>query len=202
MPDVVVVGAGVVGLSVAFHLSERGADVVVMERSGVGAGASGVQPGGVRQQWGTRVNCVLARESLEFWHDVRERLSMRVDPGWRACGYLFLAHSAATLARLRENVALQQSLGVPAQILSPAEAAEAAPGLEVETVAGAAWCAEDGYFDRPQAVVEAVGALADVRIGEGASLDEVEADGGGRRRGGGQPGRLAGPPGRRQAPPP
>src|SRR5207244_2405709 len=163
-PDVVVVGAGIVGLSIAYHLARRGASVTMVERSGVGAGASGVQPGGVRQQWGTRVNCVLARESLEFWHDVRERLSMRVDPGWRACGYLFLAHSTATLVRLRENVALQQSLGVPARILSPAEAAEAAPGLEVETVAGAAWCAEDGYFDRPQAVGEAVGALADGRV--------------------------------------
>ena len=176
MPDVVVVGAGVVGLSVAFHLAERGADVVVIERSGVGAGASGVQPGGVRQQWGTRVNCVLARESLEFWHDVRDRLRMRVDPGWRPCGYLFLAHSAAVLERLRENVALQQSVGVPSRILSPAEAAEAAPGLEVETVVGGAWCADDGYFDRPQAVVEAFGALADIRIGEVASLEELDAD--------------------------
>jgi sarcosine oxidase subunit beta len=176
MPDVIVVGAGVVGLSVAFHLSERGADVVVIERSGIGAGASGVQPGGVRQQWGTRVNCVLARESVGFWRDVRERLRMRVDPGWRACGYLFLAHSHDTLARLRDGVALQQTIGIPSRILSPDEAAEAAPGLAVETVVGAAWCAEDGYFDRPQAVVEAFGALADVRIGEVASLDELEAD--------------------------
>ena len=80
MPDVIVVGAGVVGLSVAFHLQELGASVVVVERSGVGAGASGVQPGGVRQQWGTRVNCLLAQESMAFWRDVRERLNMRVDP--------------------------------------------------------------------------------------------------------------------------
>ena len=176
MPDVIVVGAGVVGLSVAFHLSERGASVVVVERSGVGAGASGVQPGGVRQQWGTRVNCVLARESVAFWRDVEERLHMRVDPGFRACGYLFLAHSEETLARLRANVELQNELGVPSRILSPVEAADAVPGLEVSSVVGGAWCAEDGYFDRPQAVVEALGALADVRIRDVASLDELEAD--------------------------
>src|SRR5919109_2991817 len=122
-PDVVVVGAGIIGLSIAFHLRERGASVRVVDRAGVGAGASGVQPGGVRQQWGTRVNCVLARESVGFWRDVRERLRMRVDPGWRACGYLFLAHSHDTLARLRDGVELQQMLGVPSRILSPDEAA-------------------------------------------------------------------------------
>ena len=46
-PDVVIVGAGVVGLSIAFHLTQRGASVTVFDRAGIGAGASGVQPGGV-----------------------------------------------------------------------------------------------------------------------------------------------------------
>jgi sarcosine oxidase, subunit beta len=147
-----------------------------VERSGVGAGASGVQPGGVRQQWGTRVNCVLARESVAFWGDVQERLRMRVDPGFRACGYLFLAHSEETLARLRANVALQNELGVPSRILSPAEAADAVPGLVVSSVVGGSWCAEDGYFDRPQAIVEAFGALAEVQIRRVAALSELEAD--------------------------
>src|SRR2546422_6851103 len=167
--DVVVVGAGIVGLSTAFHLAQRDASVMVLERSGIGAGASGVQPGGVRQQWGTRVNCLLERESMRFYADVRERLRMRVDPGFRACGYLFLAHSQADLAGMRESVRLQNELGVPSRLLAPAEAAEVVPGLDVASIVGAAWCAEDGYFDRPQAVVEALGALVDVR------LDEVRA---------------------------
>src|SRR5438105_2656667 len=105
--DVAVIGAGVVGLSIAFHLAERGASVVVYERSGIGAGASGVQPGGVRRQWGTRVHCLLAAESLRWYADARKRLRMRVDPGFRACGYLFLAHSEGALASLRANVELQ-----------------------------------------------------------------------------------------------
>src|SRR5438876_900875 len=169
-PDVVVVGAGVVGLSIAFHLAERGASVVVFERTGIGAGASGVQPGGIRRQWGTRVNCVLAGESLEFYADARERLGMRVDPGFRACGYLFVAHSEPALARMRANVELQNELGVPSRIVAPAEAAALVPGLEVANLAGGAWCAEDGYVDRPQAVVEALGALADVRLDEVRSV--------------------------------
>jgi sarcosine oxidase, subunit beta len=174
--DVAVVGAGIVGLSIAFHLSRRGASVVVYERTGIGAGASGVQPGGVRRQWGTRVNCLLAAESLRWYADARERLRMRVDPGFRACGYLFLAHSEGTLERLRHSVELQNELGVPSRIVTPAEAAELVPDLQTESLTGGAWCAEDGYFDRPQAIVEALGAVADVRIHEVRSLDDVQAD--------------------------
>jgi len=165
-PDVVVVGAGIVGLSIAFHLVQRGASVTVFDRAGIGAGASGVQPGGVRQQWGTRVNCLLARESMRFYADAREQLAMRVDPGFRACGYLFLAHSDHVLARMRENVNLQNELGIRSQIVTPAEAAGLVPGLDVAGVTGAAWGPDDGYFDRPQSLVEAFGASADVQIAE------------------------------------
>jgi sarcosine oxidase subunit beta len=174
--DVAVVGAGVVGLSVAHHLSERGASVVVYERTGVGAGASGVQPGGVRRQWGTRVNCLLAGESLRWYADARERLGMRVDPGFRACGYLFLAHSEDALAQLRRSVELQNELGVRSRIVTPVEAGELVPDLQPESLAGGAWCAEDGYFDRPQSIVEALGAHADVRLREVQSLTGLRAD--------------------------
>src|SRR2546423_12036165 len=144
--DVVVVGAGVVGLSIAFHLAERGASVAVYERTGIGAGASGVQPGGVRRQWGTRVNCLLAAESLRWYADARERLGMRVDPGFRACGYLFLAHSEPALARLQASIELQNGLGVPSRIVTPAAAAELVPDLRPESLTGGGWCAEGGYF--------------------------------------------------------
>jgi sarcosine oxidase, subunit beta len=152
---VAVVGAGVTGLSVAFHLAERGAGVTVFERTGIGAEASGVQPGGVRQQWGTRVNCLLARESVAFYRSLNERLEPRVAATLEPCGYLFLAHSADRLSALAADVALQQDLGVPSELLAPDEVAALVPGLVVATVTGAAYCAEDGYFDRPQAVVEA-----------------------------------------------
>ena len=148
----------------AYHLAERGIrDVAVYERAGIGAGQSGVQPGGVRQQWGTPVNVLLARESLAFYRDVEARLEPRVAPRFDACGYLFLAHSEGALAELAASVALQNDLGVPSRVLSPAEAEDLVPGLQVETVAGASFCAEDGYFDRPQAVVEAFAEAAQRR---------------------------------------
>jgi sarcosine oxidase subunit beta len=164
--EVVVVGAGITGLSVAWHLRARGLAVRVLDRSGVGAGASGVQPGGVRQQWGTAVNCRLARESVAFYRDADERLESLVPLGFRACGYLFLAQSEAASGRTRANVTLQNDAGVPSRLVAPEEAARLAPGLSVATVVGAAWCGEDGYFDRPQAVVEAFARGADVRIAD------------------------------------
>lgn len=174
--EVAVVGAGVVGLAIARELDRRGARVAVFDRAGVGAGASGVQPGGVRRQWGTRIACRLASESAAFYAEADEHLESPVPLGYRSCGYLFIAQSKATLDRLATNVSMQNELGVPSRIVSPAEAAELVPGLQVDTVVGGAWCAEDGYFDRPQSVVEAFGRGLDVRIQDVRSLDELDAD--------------------------
>jgi sarcosine oxidase subunit beta len=175
-PDVAVVGAGVIGLAVARELRSRGARVVVFERTGVNAGASGVQPGGVRQQWGTTVACRLARESAAFYAQAEERLDSRLPFGFRACGYLFVAHTEDTLARLTANVATQHQEGIPSRIVTPSEAVELVPGLHAETIVGAAWCGEDGYFDRPQSVVEAFGHGLDVRIESVGSLVPKLAD--------------------------
>lgn len=174
--DVVVVGAGVVGLAIAHALRERGASVVVCERTGIGSGQSGVQPGGVRRQWGTEIGCRLASESFAFWREATARLASPVELELRPCGYLFVAHSEETLERLRTNVAVQNAAGIPSRIVDPDEAAALVPGLGVETLVGAAWCAEDGYFDRPQAVVEAFGRGADVRLG---TVTELREEGGG-----------------------
>ncbi|HEY7179640.1 MAG TPA: FAD-dependent oxidoreductase [Gaiella sp.] len=152
---IAVVGAGVTGLSVAFHLAKEGAEVVVHEQTGVGAEASGVQPGGVRQQWSTRVNCLLARESTGFYREIGERLEPRVVPVLEPCGYVFLAHSGARRAALAADVGLQNGLGIPSQLLEPEDLPGLLPGIDTSDVTAASFCAEDGYFDRPQGVVEA-----------------------------------------------
>lgn len=161
--EVAVIGAGIVGLAVARELTARGLSVAVLERDGVGAGASGVQPGGVRQQWGTRVACALARESVAFWRDADDRLGSRVPLTLRTGGYLFVAQAEETLERLAANVRLQAGEGIPSRIVSAEEAAELVPGLRADAITGGAWCGEDGYFDRPQSVVEAFADGLDVR---------------------------------------
>ena len=95
----VVVGAGITGLSIALHLAEQGMAPLVIEREGVAAGATGLQPGGVRQQFSTRVNCVLGRESLQVYRALAERLGVPVAATFDACGYLFLAHGTERVER-------------------------------------------------------------------------------------------------------
>jgi sarcosine oxidase subunit beta len=173
--DVAVVGAGVVGLAIARELGGRGARVAVFERVGIGSGASGVQPGGVRRQWGTPIACRLAAESAEFYLAADEHLRSPVPLGFRRCGYLFLAHSDDMLAHLAANVRVQNDAGVPSRIVTAVEAAENVPGLDPDSIVGGAWCAEDGYFDRPQSVVEAFATGLDIRIQDVRSLDELDA---------------------------
>jgi sarcosine oxidase subunit beta len=185
--QIAVVGAGITGLSIAYHLAERGASVAVYERTGIGAEASGVQPGGVRQQWSTRVNCLLARESVAFYREVGERLEARAQPRLNECGYIFLAHGDERLASMADDVALQQEAGVPSRILSPAELEAVLPGIVVDGVKGAAYCPEDGYVDKPQAVVEAF-AEAAARLGAPVrplAVRSIEPWGGGWRLRGG-----------------
>ena len=174
--DAAVIGAGITGLAVARTLAERGLNVVVVERDGIGAGASGVQPGGVRQQWGTAVACRLARESVEFWRHAADHLRSNVDLAFQRCGYLFVALTDETLERLARNVRVQNEEGIPSRIVSSVEAAELVPGLE--PVAGGAWCGEDGYFDRPQSVVEAFARGLEIVH---AHADALARDGGGWR---------------------
>jgi len=177
--DVAVVGAGVIGLSIAYHAAERGFKVLVCERTGIAAGASGVQPGGVRQQWSTDVNCLLARESHEFYRSLHERLQTRVDPRLEPCGYLFLAHTPHALEQLTQNVGLQRTHGIPSEILSAAEIAQLVDGLSTDDVIGGSYCADDGYFDKPQGVVEA---FAQAAVAHGAQI-EITTVAGLRREG-------------------
>ena len=173
--DVLVVGAGVVGLSIALALRTRGAQVVVLERAGVAEGQSGVQPGGIRLQWGTTLNCRLAIESRAWWTTAGERLDAPVTLAFDSCGYLFVAHSEAVLERLAAAVRLQNAAGVPSRVVSPAEAGSLVPGLRTESLVGATYCAEDGYMDEPRAAIAAIARQLDVRH---ATVDAVLPDGG------------------------
>ncbi len=170
-----IVGAGVTGLSVAFQLAERGiGPVTIFERNGVGSGASGVQPGGVRQQWGTRANCLMARESFAFYRDFPARLETVAQARLEQCGYLFVADEGPTLRTLEAGAAVQHELGIPSRIVRPDEAAALVPGLAADAFLGASYCGEDGYFDRPQAVVEA---FAEAAVARGARLVPEEIRG-------------------------
>ena len=145
--DVVIVGGGCMGASVAFHLTRRGiTDVVLIEREPqLGAGSTGRNAGGVRHQFSTEENIRLSIESIAAF----ERFEAEVGVGsdLHQDGYLFLLSREADVELFRASVDLQRRLGVPVAWLTPGEAARLAPGLSVDGVLAATYCAKDGIAD-------------------------------------------------------
>ena len=144
---IVVIGAGVVGASVAYHLAARGIrDVVVLDRAnGPGGGSTPRATGGFRVQFGTTINIalsLLAREKL-----LRFEEELGVDSGYRPYGYLFLAKSEAALHALRTANELQHANDAPEpQLIDGDEARRINPAIEDEGVIGAAYGPRDGFI--------------------------------------------------------
>lgn len=173
--QIAIVGAGITGLSVAYHLGLAGfADVCVYERESIGSGASGIAPGGVRRQWSTGAGCALSDESFQFYRRIGELLEPESDPVFRECGYLFLALSEDALRALEADVTLQHRFGIPSLVVTPDEIVRIVPALRTDDVLGGSFCAEDGYFDDPWAVVAAFARAA--RRG-GVCIEQAEVAG-------------------------
>src|SRR5438876_169787 len=148
--DVVVVGAGIIGLFCAWFLTRRGLRVVVLERKTPGAGSSLRNGGGVRSQWGTATNIQLSVLSEPFWAEFEDRFG--VDVALRRIGYLFLARTTDALAELSRQVALQRDFGVPSEILSASDIGTRWPSLDGFDVTGASFCASDGFLNQHRVV--------------------------------------------------
>ena len=145
--DVVIVGGGCMGASVAYHLSRRGVtDVVLVEREKLlGTGSTGRNAGGVRHQFSNEANIRLSIESIGLLERFGDEVGQAID--FHQDGYLFLLTTPASVATFRANVALQRRLGVDVQWLDAQQAAALAPGLDVEGIAGATFCQRDGVAD-------------------------------------------------------
>ncbi|GKZ15806.1 MULTISPECIES: NAD(P)/FAD-dependent oxidoreductase [Haladaptatus] len=176
---VVVVGGGIVGCSSAYYLSERGADVVLCERSNIGAGSTERSAGGIRAQFSTPVNVALSRASMRVWDRFEEEFD--ADIALRRSGYLFLARDEDSADELAETVAMQNEQGVPSELLTPEEAREVCPGLRTDLFRAATYSPNDGFAD-PHFALQAFAARArevgtDVRTG--VEVTDVLGDAGG-----------------------
>ncbi len=143
--EVVIVGGGILGLSLAHELTLRGVrDVVVLERGYLNSGASGRNGGGVRAQWSTPTLVRLGLRSLERFRAFAGETGVN---GWfRRGGYLFLAPDAAQVARLERNLAVQRAQGMRTRILSPDEACAVVPELDRSRFVAASWNPDDGVL--------------------------------------------------------
>lgn len=141
--DVVVVGAGIMGLSIAYHLAASGVpSVTVVDRSYLCGGASGRNGGGVRAQWSSEANVRLMQESIRICRDFASK--MKINVWFRQGGYLFLARTAKIREQLEKSVKLQNDCGLPTRMLSPAEARRIVPELDVSDVEAASYNPDDG----------------------------------------------------------
>lgn len=148
--EVVIVGGGVVGASVAYHLTERGCrDVLILEReNALGCGSTGKATGGVRAQFETEINIKLSLYSLDFFQD------WEFDCGYEPRGYLFLATDEVQLDHLKRTSERQRSLGYgEVETVDTGTIARMVPGLNVRDVLGGSFGPRDGFID-PLAVLE------------------------------------------------
>lgn len=143
--DVIVVGGGVQGASIAFHLARRGTSVLVLERAAVAAGATGRSSGFVRMHYDLELEARLAWASYPYFAEWAGRVG-EGDAGFVRTGFLQLVPASVADA-LRANVAAQRRIGIPTDVVGPAEVSRLVPGIVTDDVVAAAYEPHSGYAD-------------------------------------------------------
>src|SRR6202051_1514615 len=146
--DVVLIGGGIVGSSIAYHLVAAGCkNVLVIEReTAQGKGSTGKSMGGVRAQFSTPVNIQMSLYSIPFYASFEERLGYPCD--YQPQGYLFCATNDAHLAYLRANYKKQIAMGLKdVRLVDDAEIRSQFPQLRGDDIVGGSFCSSDGFVD-------------------------------------------------------
>ena len=142
--EVVIVGAGIMGLSIAYNLARHHGvrDVTILDRTYVCGGASGRNGGGVRAQWSSEANVRLMQESIRICRDFARE--MKINVWFRQGGYLFVVRTQERRRALEESVRVQNECGLMTRMLSPAEAKDIVPELDTDGIVAASFNPDDG----------------------------------------------------------
>ncbi|HEY7729003.1 MAG TPA: FAD-binding oxidoreductase [Candidatus Eisenbacteria bacterium] len=140
--DALIVGGGVIGASIAWHLTRRGRKPVIFEKNLLGSGNTGRSAGGIRAQFTSEVNVRMSLYSIAFFERFREILN--ADAEFHQCGYLFLATTPELERHFVQRIEFQRRLGVDVSLLSREEVAKRWPFLRTEDVRNATWSPRDG----------------------------------------------------------
>src|SRR3954447_12236113 len=145
----VIIGGGVGGTSIAYHLAQLGwDDVVLLDRNQLTSGSTFHSAGLVGQLRGSVSLTKMMMYSVELYRRLREESEF--DPGWTECGSLRLASSEARMEELRRQAGWAKTFGLPLELISAEEAGERFPLMSTDGVRGAAWLPTDGYLDPSQ----------------------------------------------------
>src|SRR5256886_2627102 len=178
----VIIGGGVVGCSIAYHLACRGLrDVVLLERETVGSGTTSKAAGGIRVQFPAETEIRFSLESIDVFGRFADEFG--VDPGYRKIGYLYLLAEEQQLRGLEPRIALQRKLGADVRVITPADAQKLVPALRVDDLIAAVWGPQDGMPRRGDERLRAPRARprrVDRRGGRGDGARAIERAGHGR----------------------
>ena len=177
-PDVIIIGAGVQGASLAFHLAQRGVKALVLEKRFIAAGATGRSSGLVRMHYDVRQDTELAWVSFQYFRNWKEMVGGEC--GFTRTGFVQLV-SAADTELLKANVAAHQQLGVPEFLIDAGDLKRLAPSFAAEDVELAAYEPESGYAmpsDTASALLSAARAKGAQLIQDYAVTELIVAGGG------------------------
>ncbi len=153
--EVVIVGGGIVGLSIAYHLAKRGmTDVVVLEKEDMcGTGSTGRCAGGFRHQFSTEVNIKLSLLSVKMLESFTDEMDQTID--FHQDGYLFLLKDPADVEVFKKNSEIQRKFNIPVEFIKPEEVSRVLPNTEInlDDIIAATYCGKDGISD-PAGVTE------------------------------------------------
>jgi sarcosine oxidase subunit beta len=169
--DIVIIGGGVIGVSIAYHLAlKKAGKILLLEKGQLGEGSTSRCVGGIRSQFSTEINILFSLESIKAFERFEEELG--IDPEFKRIGYLFLATTESEERVFEQNVKLQRRYGIPVELLTSEEIKARWPYLRVNDILGGAFCPSDGYAGPNEVLSGFVrGAKkAGVRIYEGAEV--------------------------------
>ncbi|MDF2676189.1 MAG: dependent oxidoreductase [Bacillota bacterium] len=145
--DVVIIGGGSLGCSVAYNLAKKGyKNIVLLERKYLSSGSTGRCGAGIRQMWGTEMNCLISRGSAEMFKTLGEETGFG-DIEFRQSGYLLTTYDPKQTERLKKNLLIQHKLGIPSHMITPQEAKEIVPFVNTDGMDAAFFCQEDGHIN-------------------------------------------------------
>ena len=177
--EIIIIGGGIIGTSLAYHLGQKGAQsVVLLEKGMLGEGATAKCVGGIRFQFSTEINILFSLESWKTWQHFEDLTE--VDLGFKKVGYLFLATTPEEWGIFQANSQLQKSYGIPVEMLSPEEIHYRWPYLRVDDLQGGTFCPWEGYAGPYEALTGyAKGARrAGVKICEGTEVQQILVENG------------------------
>ena len=146
--DIIIIGGGISGVTIGYFLLKHGAkNVVILERDYIASGATGRCGAGIRQQWGSEINCVMTRYSCDFFENAHEELAYPGGIEFHQGGYLLLITTKKELEQTKKNITLQNSLGIESRLLTIAETKKLVPHLNTEVLLGAAYHHRDGHLN-------------------------------------------------------